>query len=317
LINWGDYQNMPDYREGWQDPHQSGVARIGRALDPTTYIPGLNQISNPIHTMAEGAADTSNAALSPVMKAADRFTEKTTPGLKQLRSSVPGMEGITNFVNNKPVDAAAIAAATFFSGGAAANALGGAGAAGGVGTSAAGAPLGSAGTAAATNALTPAAFTAAGGAGGSAFAAPASSLLSAGQAAGMSALTPAGYASGASALSAPISGAGLLGTTGTQAGLAALTPSFMGQGASSGVLEAIKPYAQKAMQVKDQYSTLKNYGMPDQNKVMNDRMQRDLAERIKNDDPNQSPHRAQDAIAKNKRIINAILQQQKFFGSTY
>jgi hypothetical protein len=250
------------------------------------------------------------------MKGMDKFTETTTPGLKQLRSAVPGMEGITNFVNNKPVDAAAIAAASFFSGGAAANALGGAGAAGGagVGTSAAGAPLGSAGTAAATNALTPAAFTA----GGSAFAAPVSPLMSAGQAAGMSALTPAGYASGASALSAPIQGAGLLGTTGTQAGLAALTPSFMGQGASGGgVLEAIKPYAQKAMQVKDQYDTFKNYGMPDQNRVMNDRMQTDLAERIKNDNPNERTPKPQDAIARKKRIIDAMMQQQKFFGSAF
>jgi len=312
LINWGDYQNMPDYREGWQDPHQSGVARMGRALDPTTYIPGLNQISNPIHSMAESTADASNAALSPVMKGLDKFTETTTPGLKQLRSSVPGMEGITNFVNNKPVDAAAIAAASFFSGGAAAKAfpaLGGAG----VGTSAAGAPLGEAGTAAATNALTPAAFTT----GGSAFAAPVSPLMSAGTTAGMNALTPAGYTAGASALSAPIQGAGLLGTTGTQAGLAALTPSFMGQGASGGVLEAIKPYAQKAMQVKDQYSTLKNYGMPDQDRAMNDRMQTDLAERIKNDDPNDRIPKPQDAIARKKRIIDAMMQQQKFFGGAF
>lgn len=148
-INWGDYRQMPDYRQ-FIDPnkHKSPVAQIARALDPTTSIPGVQAIANPIHDAATAGIESGNKALSPLVGAAQKFTEATTPGLKQVQNAIPFTKDVDRFVRDKPLDAAGIAAATYFSGGAAGGMFGGgAGAGGAAGTGAMGAAGGSAASA--------------------------------------------------------------------------------------------------------------------------------------------------------------------------
>lgn len=208
MANWGDWQNMPDYREGWQDKNKSGVARIARALDPTTYIPGLNIVANKAHDVAERGADMGNRVLSPVVGAAQKVTEFTNPWMKPLQKAVPQIKNIDTFIRDKPVDAAAIAAATFFTGGAASSALG----AGGTAAAPAASTLGGAGGAASA------------GASGSTLLAPTT----------FSSLGTGLASSGAGAgVAAPIAGSttgsiGTLGTVGTAAGNSLLTPAATG-----------------------------------------------------------------------------------------
>lgn len=271
MINWGDFWQMPDYRQ-FQQPNKnrSIVAELGRTLDPMTHIPGIKEIANPIHDAAQWGADTGNRLLSPVVGAANQVTDFITPGLKQLRRAVPMLENVHQFVQNKPVDAAAIAAATYFSGGAAAKAfapaMGGAGA-GGTGTAAA--PLGAANTAAASNAITPTAFTQGAGAFTTQAAAPAS------------------Y--------------GALGATGTQAGMAMLTPKL-----STGLLGTLKPIVSKLATGKQYFDNLSSFANAQPN--MGDPMQQanmQLAERIRNDqmNPEIDPRRAQ-----RQRMATAMLR---------
>jgi hypothetical protein len=145
MINWGDWRQMPDYRQFInQNKHSSPVAQIARALDPTTMIPGAQAIANPIHDAATAGIETGNKVLSPVVGAAQKFTEMTTPGLKQVQNAVPITKDIDRFVREKPIDAAGIAAATYFSGGAAGGMFGGAGGAGAGAGSSVGAMGGSA-----------------------------------------------------------------------------------------------------------------------------------------------------------------------------
>jgi hypothetical protein len=241
VIDYGNWAALPDYREGLQDKNQSGIARLGQMLDPSTYIPGINQITNPIHQGAEQIADSSNRALSPIVGAAQKFTNVITPGMSQLQNAIPTLKNIDTFVRDKPVDAAAIAAATFFSAGAATPYLAGAGtgAAGGL----------SAGGAAATEGAL--AGTTAGGAGAL------GGLGAAGTAAGEAALTPAfsGLASTAGS-AAP----GLLGSTGTAALNSALTPALasIGTAAPSGVGSLLNTFNTAIKPLKTGYKYGKN-----------------------------------------------------------
>jgi hypothetical protein len=267
-IDFGDFWQMPDYRQGMGNKNASGIARLARTLDPMTYIPGIKEVANPIHNLAEQGADFGNQVLSPVVGAAQKFTELTTPGLKQVQNAVPFVKDIDRFVRDKPVDAAAIAAATFFTAGAATPALTGAGTGG---------ALGAAGSSAATSALTPAFTSAAGTAAG---AAP-------------SALTTAAGAGGA--------GLGTLGSAGTAAGLSALTPAFQGAGLAAGTGAAgsagsnmlssfnnlIKPLKTAKNTIDrfggDYVKNLKNFAEPDREGERQYKLAEQLAERVIND----------------------------------
>ena len=276
MIDFGDFWQMPDYRQGMGNKNASGIARLGQMLDPMTYVPGINQTVNPIHEAGIQVADAGNRMLSPVVGAAQKFTEATTPGMRQFQNAVPITKDIDRFVRDKPVDAAAIAAATFFTAGAATPALSGAGGAGAVGAGTGG-TLGAAGAGAATSALTPAFTSAAGTAAG---AAP-------------SALTTAAGAGGA--------GLGTLGSAGTAAGISALTPAFEGAGIAAGTGAAssagsnllnsfnnlIKPL-RTAKNTFDRFGgdyvrNLKNFAEPDQEGQRQYKMAEQLAERIMND----------------------------------
>ena len=225
MMDYGQWYNTPDYREGWQDPHASGIARLTKALDPATMIPGWGQaVAQPMHDLAIQGADIGNRALSPIVGGAQDFTNVITPGLKQAEKST-GMSGIQNFIRNKPVDAAAIAAATFFSGGGATSGLSGAPAAsttGGAGG------LYSAG-AAGTEAITPAFESGA----ASGLGTGTTAGTTTGSLAGANAITPT-FASGSYPGIAGASAPGMLGTAGTAAANSALTPSFMGSGSALG-----------------------------------------------------------------------------------
>lgn len=138
MINWGDWSQMPDYRQFMSQKGKSPIAQLARTFDPMTHVPGVNQVANPIHDAATAGIESGNRLLSPVVKAAHGLTDVITPGLKQVREQVPMMQNIHRFAETNPVDTAAIIVGSIFSGGA----LGGA----------AGGGAGSAGTGAATGA---------------------------------------------------------------------------------------------------------------------------------------------------------------------
>lgn len=256
---------MPDYRAGMGNKNASGIARLGQMLDPMTYVPGINQTVNPIHEAGIQVADAGNRMLSPVVGAAQKFTEATTPGMRQFQNAVPITKDIDRFVRDKPVDAAAIAAATFFTAGAATPALSGAGTGG---------TLGAAGAGAATSAVTPAFSSAAGTA---AAAAP-------------SALTSAAGAGGA--------GLGTLGSAGTAAGLSALTPAFEGASLAAGtgaagttgsnLLSSFKDFIRPLKTAKsriggDYIDNLRSFAEPDREGERQYKLADQLAQRIMND----------------------------------
>jgi hypothetical protein len=251
MINWGDWQQMPDYRQFIdQNKHKSVVGQLARTFDPMTYIPGVNQVANPIHDAGSAGITAANKALSPVVGAAQKFTEFTTPGLKQLQDAVPVTKDIDRFVRNKPLDAAAIAAATYFSGGAASGLLGGSGAG-------AGSSLGAAGGAAA-------------------------GALQSGTFSGIGSV-----------------GTGLLGSI--KAGLASAAP-------------VIKPL----MTAKDIGGNLASFAGPDVDAIGARQQQMLLAERIRNDQTNpELLNTPMDREKKRKMVIDAMMQQPQFFGSTY
>lgn len=142
-INWADWRSMPDYRQFQnQNKGKSPIAQLARTLDPTTHIPGLKEVANPIHDAATAGIETGNRVLSPVVKAAHGLTDTITPGLKQVRDQVPMLQNVQRFSESNPVDTAAIIVGSIFSGGALGGAAGGAGA--GAGTGSLGAAGGSA-----------------------------------------------------------------------------------------------------------------------------------------------------------------------------
>jgi hypothetical protein len=211
-VDWADYKTMPDYREGWRDPHKSGIVELGRALDVTTYIPGLNQVSNAWHDAEQEGTTAGNRILSPVVGFLQDGQDKMLPYHKELHHAV-GLDGIDRFIREKPVDAAGIAAATYFT----------AGAASGAASPAGGAGMSAGQTAAAANAITPALQS--GAYGVSAAAAPGT----AGSAMG-AAITPAFESAAGAALAPTAFTYGGLGATGYAAGVNALTPSAAGYG---------------------------------------------------------------------------------------
>ncbi|MCK9622151.1 MAG: hypothetical protein M0R47_16645 [Methylobacter sp.] len=227
-IDWGDWQQMPDYRAGWRDKHKSGIADLGRALDVTTYIPGLNTVSDFAHEGTGQAMTAANQVLSPVVKAVHKYT---LPDYQLNKGNAIG--DIHRFSEEKPADALAIAAATYFTAGAASGL-----ASGGGGGAAAGGMAGS--TAAGSAAITPTFASGAAGAGGA---------VTAG--AGASAITPAFTAAGLS-IAPEAAAAGGLGAAGTAAANSLLTPAFAswgGTGAGGGLLS----------QAKNAYNTLNKY----------------------------------------------------------
>jgi hypothetical protein len=240
MLNFGDWQNFAalDSETGAnQNPHQSGVARLGRALDPTSYIVSAigGQNAPQVHDIGERVADYSNAALSPVVKATMPIFEALSPEIKQI-NKLTGQTGqnFRNFVQNKPVDTAAILAGSFFGGAAAGGAAGG------------GSSLGSAAAdAAATSAITPS--LASGAAGGAS-----SSGLGAGFGAGAAnAITPT-FASGVAPVSS--TAGSLLGTGAADAITPALTS--LGTESSGGLLSSAQPYIN---QLKEGYGQFSKY----------------------------------------------------------
>lgn len=250
MINYGQWQTTPDYREGLGNTHQAAFGGILRALDPATYVPGLNTVANFAHDVGDSAVTQVNTALSPIVGGLQKYTELTTPGLKQLNKIVPWQQGADEFVRNKPFDAAALAAATYFSGGQASKLAGAAGAPaastiGGTGG------LASAG-AAGTEALTPAFAGGASVANGAGVGAAGSTT---GGLVGASSITPALTYGGAGGV-AGASGLGTLGTAGTAAANSALTPSFASLG-GGGVLQSARPALNRLKQVNQYRSNFR------------------------------------------------------------
>lgn len=204
---------------GGGNSHKSNIAGLGEMFDPMSWI--LPDEINP-HTYAKPIANWSNEALSKVAKPINQFHTAITPGKQWIDDNVGIAKAWNQTVENRPVDALAVAAATFFSGGAAAGA--GAGGAG-----ATGAGLGTAGNAAANAALAGGSATGAGAATGAGL----GTLGSAGTAYGSAMLGGAGSAGAAGAATAAGGGLGGLGAAGTTAGLAALTPTFTSAGTAA------------------------------------------------------------------------------------
>lgn len=263
-FDYGNWQNMPNPNEGYVNPHQSGIARLGRMLDPTSHIVsaiGGNDAPQ-VHDVLEKVADYSNEAISPVMGFVMQGEETLNPYIKEINKSQG--TGLRNFVKNKPVDTAAILAASFFGGGAAA-----AGAGSG-GTAAAG-TLGAAGQTAANAAITGASTTGA-----------ASGL----GAAGSAAVTPA-FASGLGATT--VTAPGVLGATGTAALNAAIPSTFPAlsastPGAGQSLLNMynakVKPIKSKVGKAWDVYSNFSDFAGDDPNEARRKQIEDQLIQGI-------------------------------------
>ena len=296
MVDYGSlWQDMPDYRE-FSNSHQSAIGSIARALDPMTYIPGVDIFANKAHDAATAGITAGNTALSPLVGGAIDITNKIDPALGFVHKAVPQTQEIDNFVRNKPVDAAGIAAATYFSGGAASGLFEGAGA----GTAAAGS-LGAGADAAAANAITPVGLTA----GESAIAAPVGgaatglgTIGASGLETGANLLTPASFAGSSSA--AP----GLLGATGSQFASNAITPSFMQLGGKTpGLLDSFQP-AFKALKTANDYkSNLQNFSQPDNSKQNKLRAEMALSDKILNDTP---------TAIKTKRFVDELMNNGNY-----
>lgn len=245
---------------GGGDGNESFVSRLGEQLDPTSYF--MPESINP-HTYINPLTDTLNEGLSNISKPLNQFGTMITPGKQWLDEQVPLLQAWNETVENRPIDAAAIAAGTIFSGGALAGAGGGAGAG-----------LGTAGNAAANAALAGGSATGAGAATGAGL----GSLGSAGTAYGSSLLGLGGTAAGANAAAVGAGGGlGGLGLAGTTAATTALTPAFgfMNGAASEGLgsymgqlydkAKTAKSYYDKGRQV---YDALKGEDEPDLNQPM-------------------------------------------------
>jgi hypothetical protein len=224
-----------------------------------TYIPGIREVANPIHDVATAGISLGNQVLSPIVKTVNKGLETITPGVKWLHENT-ALGGINEFIENKPLDALGIAAATYFSGGAASKALGGGASTGiGAGSSAVG-----------SSAITP---TFASGAGATAAGTTAG--------AGASAITPAFASSGLSI--APAAASGGLGAAGTAAANSLLTPAFASWGGASGagLLSGVKGAYNKFNQVDKYRQNLDRFAKNEPNE--RDRMNNQagqLAERI-------------------------------------
>ena len=263
MINYGDWQNMPDYREGWVDKHKNAFGDLLRAADPMTYVPGISSVANPIHDMGDAAVTGINTTLSPVIKATNKVLKTVTPGVQYMEDNIPAMGNVNRFIENKPFDAAALAAATFFSGGAAGEALG---------PSATAAPAVSGGTgamgglnsfgAAATNAITPA--------------------LS-GTAAGTGAGAGAGMGGSVGGTLTSISAPSTLGTAGTAAATNAITPALSTLGASTPSFMAnAANVLNKGREFKSYFDNMNTMAGPDTNRIRSNNQANAFAQQIIN-----------------------------------
>lgn len=258
-VDWGDWQQMPDYRSGWKDKNKSSIGSLITYLDPHTSLGKMPFLKN-IDFLEKGSNfhqegndrlwTGANRVLEPVMKVLSKGGKYTDPVQGSLSMTFPEQhQGITDWATTHGADVAAIVAATYFSGGAAAGALGaGAGAGAGAATSG----LGAAGSAAITPAL----------ASLGAAAAPAAASGTAGlAAAGSAAITPALASLAGSAASTGMLSGGL-GLAGTAAANSMLTPSLASLGtaaAEPGLLSTVKDIYGYASKGKDYYSNLNNF----------------------------------------------------------
>lgn len=222
-INWGQWQSMPDYRDGWKDKNKSSIVGLIRSLDLTQQIPGIGEVSKTVHEGEDRILTGVNRVLAPILSFESETGGQADPIRQTLSKIAPEKhKQYQDWWNNHGGDIAAVAALTYLTAGAGTAAATGGG--GGGATAATAAPaastVGSGGglagsTAAAVNAITPSTFSALSGVGGGA---------AAGGGVGGS-VTGGGLASAA----AP----GTLGAAGTSAAVNALTPAFATFGATT------------------------------------------------------------------------------------
>lgn len=252
-VNWSDWQQMPDYRSGWRDKNKSSIGSIITYLDPHTSL-GYMPVFKNVDFLRQGSDFSmkgnealwtgANRVLEPILTAESKILGKYDPVRYSLSKAFPEQHAnVTNWVNTHGADAAAIAAATYFTAGAAGaavgSAAGGGAAATGAGGAAAGSALGGGAAASGTGAI--------------------SALGSAAITPAFSSTVGAGLSSSAAAGAAGL-GYGGLGAAGTAAGLSAITPALasLGTAGSSlgllGSLKAaygtVKPYTSMASNIK-------------------------------------------------------------------
>jgi len=100
---------------GGGESHNSNVARMGQQYDIIGNL--LPKSVNP-HTYLTPIADKGNEYLGKVTKPVNKFNTMITPGKAYLDDNVPILKAWNQTVENRPIDAAAIAAASIFGGGA-------------------------------------------------------------------------------------------------------------------------------------------------------------------------------------------------------
>jgi len=273
-IKWGDWQSMPDYREGWKDKNKSAVVGIIRALDLTQKLPVIGEASKFIHEGEDRVMTGINRVLAPIMKFENETGGKIDPIRQTLSKVAPEQhKNYIDWFTNHGADVAAIAAASYFTGGAAANAVGGGGGAagGGAASTAGGAGGTSSLGAAGSSAITPVFSSGAAGAGTGAGTAGSTT----GSLVGAGAITPA-FAGGASTGGiAGASGLGTLGTAGTQAALAAITPAFAGGAATPSALSQVYNALKRPENIRSNINTLRgtDSGPTDTDRMRNQKMQ--------------------------------------------
>jgi hypothetical protein len=225
--------------------HESGVARLGEMLDPTSHLlkaAGMEKYSP--HRAGNYLADKTNEYLSPISKPIVDFEVANNPISNWADKNIGFIHGANQLSSNKPGDMAAIIIGSIFSGGAAAGAMGGAG--GGATGAAANAGMSAASSGAASSAITPA-FASAGSTAG----AGAGSALGAGAA---GSITPAFASGAAGAAGAGLSsGLGTLGATGLQAASQAITPALTSLGTAPAT-----SFGQGLMNIYDKVSSFNN-----------------------------------------------------------
>jgi len=279
MIDYGDWRNQPDYREGWQDKNKSSVVGMIRALDLTQKLPVIGEVSKKLHEGEDYLITGANRVLAPALN----FESKTLGQADPIRQTLSKVDperhkAYQDWWNNHGGDIALIAALTYATGGAAAGASnagapaasGGAGAAGGT------AGFGAAGSAA----ITPAFQSTAIGAGAGATAGTTTGSL-----VGAGAITPA-FASGAYQGVAGASGAGTLGTAGTAAATNAVTPALASLGGSpAGILSKAANVAKTANKYDAYRSNISKAYQPSKEKEVARQKELQLAEMIRNNQP--------------------------------
>jgi hypothetical protein len=258
-----DYTKTPDYREGWQDPNKSAIGGLVGStfgVDPTNWgsSPATGELAL-MNTVLTGA----NRVLAPVLSAEAAGPGQADPIRQTLSHVDPEThKSYQSWWNNHGGDIAAIAAATYFTGGAAGKAIAAsesaapAAGAGAVEGAAGGtASLGTAGAAA----ITPELAYGGGAAGAGAAGSTTGSLVGAG------AITPA-FASGAYGGTAGAFGSGTLGAAGTAAATNALTPSLasLGTAAETSVLGKVINAAKQANKFDKYRSNIMKVANPNQ-----------------------------------------------------